>query len=65
MKDPRVVRLRALMAQDEDVRRVVRIVCDAQGASSPDHLLDLDPEMLEEVLAEAESLVAQGSPYGT
>jgi len=61
VKDEKLVRMQALLQADADVRLMVRLVLDAEGATSLQHLKDISPEMFDLIVEEAESLVEQGN----
>ena len=62
MNDPRLTRIRDIMGKDEDVRLMVRLMLDQEGATSLEHLRDMAPDAYELICDEADSLVEQGTP---
>lgn len=62
MKDPQLDRLKEIMGRDDDVRLMVRLVLDSEGATSLQHLRDISRETFDMLCSEAESLVEQGTP---
>lgn len=59
MRNEKAERLMDLSRQSDDVKLMVRVVCDAEGATSAAHLFDVNPEAFNELFDAAEELIAQ------